>query len=189
MGPTCCFTASVGGWLCRSRWLEFGVLRQNACPFASQLAFVWDLSAWLTLELRQRWLPYSWLSDRGPEDEGATGEEFWWGHLLLRPFISALYPSASVFRCTPRERTKTQTHGKHIWCWVSRVAGEFHLLSAFIFTDRVYKPDKSRCFFSRRTLIIKCFVLDSSFLVWGYETGRRPSWLDLFGLFCYYTLP
>lgn len=69
--------------------------------------------------LSQRWLPLCRLSDRAPEDGGDKGEEFWWDHLLLRQFISTLYPSASDSLDTHAHVQRHKQMDKHIWCWLS----------------------------------------------------------------------
>lgn len=98
--------------MCCSRWLNSGGFNMSwcPCPFASQLAFVWHISAWLTPELSV------WDGCLCPdlvtrlEDGGDKGEEFWWHHLLLRQFISTLPAGFRLFHHTYTHKDTEDTN-------------------------------------------------------------------------------
>lgn len=92
------------------------------CPFASQLAFVWDISAWLTPERSVRGCCLcSDFSDEAPEDRGHKEEEFCWDHLLLRQFFCTLFPLRLLTLWTHTRVERHKRINEHIWwssnCW------------------------------------------------------------------------
>lgn len=105
--------------MCCSRWLKSGGLNMSPCPFVSQLAFVWDISAWLTPELSVRGGCLCLDFVTRLEDGGDKGEEFWWHHLLLRQFISTLPSSFRLFHHTHAHTQRHEQMDKNIWCWLS----------------------------------------------------------------------